>query len=126
MSTASLFSSIPPTKASPFFEGAAPVGPQIVKFLDFKRKDVARSAKVSEAAVRYEQDRMSEVLRAWLIEVGTAIALVDNFFKDTDKTELWFRTPNPLLGNITPIDMIRMGRQRKLLTVIQASLSENP
>lgn len=30
--------------------------------------------------------------------------LVLGFFKgDTHKTDLWFRTPNPLLGEITPL-----------------------
>lgn len=33
---------------------------------------------------------------------------------DTEKTSLWFRTPNPMLGNISPRDMIRIGRTTRL------------
>ncbi len=41
------------------------------------------------------------------------------------KTLLWFRTPNPMLGNATPRIMIRMGRFKKLLTFIQTALEES-
>jgi len=52
--------------------------------------------------------------------------MVAQYFRDGQKTILWFRTPNPLLGNITPRDMIRIGRFRKLQRFIQNALDENP
>jgi hypothetical protein len=51
--------------------------------------------------------------------------LVRGFFKDEEKTRLWFHTENPLLGGSVPIDMIRQGRSEKLLKFIQGSLAEN-
>jgi hypothetical protein len=68
---------------------------------------------------------MPAELRERLIEWATAINLVANFFGDGDKALLWFQTPNPLLGNMTPRDMIRVGRFKKLLKFIQTALDEN-
>ncbi len=36
----------------------------------------------------------------------------------------WFQTPNPLLGNVSPIDMIRSGRGEKLCKWIDQAISE--
>jgi hypothetical protein len=38
---------------------------------------------------------------------------------------LWFKVPNPLLGDVAPRDMIRFGRYKKLLKFIQSALEEN-
>jgi len=54
-----------------------------------------------------------------------SISLVNKFFKDPEKTYLWFLSPNPQLGNISPIDIIKNGQSDKLLQFIQTSLSEN-
>lgn len=52
--------------------------------------------------------------------------LVLQFFKgDTDKMKMWFHTRNPLLGNVTPNDMIAAGRYEKLLKWVKQQLSEN-
>lgn len=48
------------------------------------------------------------------------------FFKgDKKKTDLWFDTKNPLLGNVSPNEMIRAGRRDKLISFIENQLSEN-
>jgi hypothetical protein len=65
---------------------------------------------------------MPEDLRLRLTEWATALNLVAEFFKDQDKTILWFTIPNPLLGDIAPRDMIRVGRFKKLLKFIQTAL----
>lgn len=50
---------------------------------------------------------------------------MDAHFGDADKVQLWFFTPNPQLGSIAPIDLIKMGRVRKLLAFVQTALNEN-
>jgi uncharacterized protein (DUF2384 family) len=75
-------------------------------------------------SVRYDK-KGSKDLKQRLAEWATALNLVANFFKDEQKTILWFNTPNPLLGNMTPRDMIRIGRFKKLLNFIQTALDEN-
>lgn len=52
--------------------------------------------------------------------------LVHNFFQgDEYKTDAWFETANPLLGNITPSDLLNMGRGEYLLRWTKSSLAEN-
>jgi hypothetical protein len=38
---------------------------------------------------------------------------------------LWFKTKNPLLGSISPRDMIRYGRYEKLRRFVMEALEEN-
>jgi len=51
---------------------------------------------------------------------------VCGFFKDDErKTWLWFNTENPLLGGVSPWDMICRGRGEKLLKFVTTSIDEN-
>lgn len=44
------------------------------------------------------------------------------YFKgDVDKAQLWFMLPNPSLGEISPNDMLRAGRERRLLQFVEES-----
>jgi hypothetical protein len=76
------------------------------------------------ASIRYDL-KMPEELMERMREWATALNLVANFFNDEHKTMLWFQLPNPLLGNMTPREMIRVGRFNKLLKFIQTALDEN-
>jgi len=40
------------------------------------------------------------------------------FYGDTDRTWMWFKTPNSNLGGVSPLDMIRVGRMNKLVSYI--------
>lgn len=48
--------------------------------------------------------------------------LVNKHFEDDYKTNFWFVTKNPLLGGVKPIDMLKLGRGKKLLEFIETSL----
>jgi hypothetical protein len=98
---------------------------KIVGLLDFQKRDVARASNISVHSVRYDPPKMPKELEERLDEWATALNLVAQFFRDEHKTVLWFKTANPLLGDMTPRDMIRVGRFRKLLRFIQNALSEN-
>lgn len=47
------------------------------------------------------------------------------FDGDRDKTNLWYESPNPLLGNISPMQMLEFGRGEKLLQLVK-ELTEDP
>ncbi len=98
---------------------------KVVRLLDFKKNDVARASNISVHSIRYDPPRMPKELEERLNEWAVALSLVAQFFQDEQKTVLWFKTPNPLLGDMTPRDMIRIGRFRKLRRFIQNALSEN-
>lgn len=52
--------------------------------------------------------------------------LVGEFFKDEEKTALWFNTCNPQFGRyVKPQDLIDMGRADKLLRTVKLMLEEN-
>lgn len=120
-----LFSTVPRTDPFLLFPDGKPNGQHITDLLHLKKKDVARATKLSEKSVRYDL-RMPELLESWLREVATTATLVAEFFSaDPAKTWLWFSTPNPQLGNMTPVDLIKIGRVRKLLAFVQTALDEN-
>jgi hypothetical protein len=120
-----LFSSIPRTDPlSVFGSDGNPKGQEITKLLGLKPKDVARATHLSESSIRYDL-RMPDALKAWLIDVATTMNLVAEFFGDPHKTNLWFSIPNPQLGGIPPVDLVKMGRVRKLLSFVQSALKQN-
>jgi hypothetical protein len=97
----------------------------VADFLDLDKRDVAKVAGVSPASVRFDQKIPREVLDR-LLEIANICSLVAQFFEgDVQKTALWFRTKNPLLGDISPRDMIRFGRYDKLHRFVVAALEEN-
>jgi hypothetical protein len=51
---------------------------------------------------------------------------VVGFFEgDVNRAALWFRLPNPLLGDVSPRDMIRYGRYAKLQRFVVEALAED-
>lgn len=51
--------------------------------------------------------------------------VVGFFDGNVSKAALWFRLPNPLLGDLSPRDMIRYGRTERLARFIDEALAEN-
>lgn len=117
-SAAAAFDTIPSTNYLELL-GENPDWKKTVDFLAFKKDDVARAAGVSRASVRYD-DRIPDEVRERLIQIANICELVAEFFNgDRRKTALWFQVPNPLLGHVSPRDMIRLGRCHKVLRLVQ-------
>lgn len=95
-----------------------------VKIIILKKQDIATAANMSIQSIRYD-DKMPMELKQRLCEWAIALNLVNQFFGDAEKTMLWFNMPNTLLGGLSPKDMIRIDRFKKLLKFIQTSLDEN-
>jgi hypothetical protein len=90
-----------------------------VTFLSFSKEDVASAARVSKQSVRYDDKAPADV-RERLMQIATVCELVaQHFGGDAARTVLWFTVPNPLLGNVAPRDMIRLGRYQKVLRLVQ-------
>jgi hypothetical protein len=94
--------------------------------LGLKREDVSKITSVSLSSVRYD-DAIPLQVRDRLEEISNTINMVAGFFDgDTEKTVLWFKTRNPLLGDISPRDMIRLGRFERLRKfIINAAIKKN-
>jgi hypothetical protein len=119
-----LFRNVPAKDTFHLFDKGRPNAKKVVELLNYKKEDVAVASDISVSSVRYDA-KMPEALLERMREWATAINLVGAFFNDEQKTMLWFQMPNPLLGNMSPRDMIRVGRFGKLLKFIQTALDEN-
>lgn len=98
---------------------------KVADFLNLDKREVAKVAEVAPTSVRYDQRIPKEVLDR-LQEIANICALVAQHFEgDVVKTALWFKTKNPLFGNIAPRDMIRYGRYQKLQRFVTEALTEN-
>ena len=125
MSGLALFETVPKEDYLSLFPSGRTDYERVVDLLDFRKKDVARASNVALHSVRYDPPKMPKELQDRIQEWAVALNLVAQFFRDEQKTVLWFKTPNPLLGDISPRDMIRIGRFKKLRQFILQALSEN-
>lgn len=104
-----------------FGRGQAFDAKKAAEFLSLKKADVGRIAAVAKSSVRYD-DHIPEQVRVRLEEIAATINLVAKQFNgDAEKTVSWFKARNPLLGDVSPRDMIRLGRYERLRRfIIQA------
>ena len=124
LSSTTLFNTVPKEDRLALFASGHTDYQKVVRLLDFSKSDVAKASSIPSMSVRYDQKipkELAERIQEWAI----AQSMVAQYFQDQHKTVLWFKTPNPLLGYITPRDMIRVGRFRKLQRFIQNALDEN-
>jgi len=122
-----LFATVPSSNHLGLFGHGQPDLKKTAAFLEFKKDDVARATNVPLHSIRFDA-RIPAEARERLTEIATVCELVAQHFKgDVTKTALWFKVANPLLGNVSPRDQIRLGRYRKVLKfVLQARDSSIP
>jgi len=107
-----------------FIKNGRPDAGKLVKVLKFTKRDVSDATGIPIGSIRYDK-RLPEELERGLFEWATALNLVAEYFGDKDKTITWFMVKNPLLGNLSPQDMIRLGRFQKLRTFILNARTKN-
>lgn len=102
--------------------------------LDYKRTadliklsktDLGKIAGVAKSSVRFDS-HIPEPVAVRLREFANIANLVAEYFSgDAVKVGLWFELANPMLGNVSPRTMIRLGRYKRLLNfVMQAREAE--
>ena len=120
-----IFATVPNKDYLSFYQDERPQYNKIVDFLEFKKDDISKAVGVPLSSVRYDA-KMPAELQERIREWATLLNLVAEHFQgDGQKTVLWFTTLNPLLGNITPRDLIRFGRYKKLFKFVVNALAEN-
>lgn len=98
---------------------------KVVKFLSFDTDELSKIGGVSKKSVRTDDNAPAE-LKARLKDIAIICSLVAEYFGgDGIKTATWFHTPNPMLGNLTPRDMIRLRRSDKLIKFIMEAREYN-
>ncbi|MGA7538464.1 MAG: hypothetical protein WBW93_06825 [Steroidobacteraceae bacterium] len=108
-----------------FWAGQTLNARNVVDFLGLDKGDLARLAGVAPSSVRFDQKIPKRVLER-LQGIANVCGLVAQFFGgNVAKTALWFKIENPLLGKISPRDMIRYGRYEQLRRFVMSALEEN-
>lgn len=91
---------------------------RVASFLELGKDEISKLSGVSKQSVRFDRKIPKEV-KERLDEIGNICLLVAEHFQgDAKKTALWFKAPNPMLGNVRPRDMLRLGRYKKLMQFI--------
>jgi hypothetical protein len=125
MTAPALFDTIPKEDYLGFFKEPKPDYNRVVQFNHYKKEDVSRATGVGLSSIRYD-DKIPQELEDRLKEWAILFNLVAGFFNgDAKKTQLWFSVSNPMLGEISPRDMIRIGRYKKLQSFVLNSLAAN-
>jgi hypothetical protein len=119
-----LFSSISQKDHLHLFDRGEPRYDRITELLGYKRNDVAAATGLKPDKIRHDA-KMPVELRERLNEWAVILNLVGEYFQDQQRVILWLQTSNPLLGDVSPRDMIRVGRYKKLLKFVQTALSDN-
>jgi uncharacterized protein (DUF2384 family) len=123
--TPDIFATIPKQDYLSLFQDSRPKYEAVVDFLELKKEDVSKATGVPLNSVRYDE-RIPSELHERIREWATLINLVAEHFEGkAEKTALWFTVSNPLLGNVTPRDMIRFGRYKRLFKFVVTALDEN-
>jgi uncharacterized protein (DUF2384 family) len=98
---------------------------RVVKLLGFGNREVAQATGLSPSSIRFDVKVPQEVVER-IKEWSVVLNLVAQFFEgDQEKTSLWFTMPNPMLGNVAPRDMLRVGRFRRLYQFILEAQTDN-
>jgi hypothetical protein len=117
-----LFSNMPESIDYLGFRKGGKIDPQRVKdFLNFSKKDLASATALKVSSIRFDEKMPRELLDR-VKEIAHVCLLVADFFKgNAEKTSLWFNALNPQLGDMSPRDMIRVGRYKELMKFILAA-----
>ena len=125
MQNADIFATVPKQDYLSLFHNEMPKYQEVVQFLKFKKKDVSNVTRLPLDSVRYDE-KMPHDLQERIMEWAILLNLVaEHFHGNAEKTALWFTVSNPLLGNVSPRNMIRIGRFKKLLKYVLNALAQN-
>jgi hypothetical protein len=107
------------------FRDGRPDYKRIADLAKLSKTDLGKISQVAKSSVRFDS-HIPEPVAERLREIANIANLVAEFFAgDLQKTTLWFEIANPMLGNISPRTMIRLGKYKRLLGfVLQAREAE--
>lgn len=125
-SRAALFNTVPSHDYLQFWQSGRFQPQRVVRFLDLSKEDVARLVGVAVSSVRFDRKAPRDLTER-LTEVASTCTLVAQFFVgNATKTALWFKAANPMLGDLSPREMIHHGRHDELRRFVLDALAESP
>jgi predicted nucleotidyltransferase len=125
-SAANLFRTIPAGDPLGFWADRRLDLRRVADFLDMEKSALAELTGVAPASVRFD-DKAPAALIEHLEAIATLVSLVaERFHDDGPKTALWLRTRNPLLNDLSPLELIRTRRYATLQRRVMAALLRSP
>lgn len=107
------------------FRDGSPDYKRIADLTKLSKTDLGKISQVAKSSVRFDA-HIPEPVAERLREIANIANLVGEFFSgDEQKVALWFEIANPMLGNISPSDLIRIGRQKRLHAFVVSARAEN-
>lgn len=98
---------------------------KVSNFLELDKNALSKIGNISKQSVRTDE-KIPQALKDRLLEIAVVCSLVAEYFEgDPKKTAMWFKTANPMLGDITPQNMVRLGRSNKLIKFIMEAREAN-
>lgn len=120
-----LYSNVANADPLHFGQGNALNYKSVAEFLELGPESLSKMSGVSKSSVRFD-NRIPPDLKTHLEQIANICSLVAEYFDgNAERTALWFKTPNPMLGGVTPRDMIRVGRYKKLLQFVSQAREDN-
>lgn len=91
---------------------------RIAELVQLSKVDLSKLTGVAKSSVRFDESIPVPVAER-LRELANIANLVAEYFDGkVEKVGLWFELPNPMLGNVSPRNMIRGGRYTRLLNFV--------
>jgi hypothetical protein len=118
----SLFETVYKKDSLNFWAGQGLNYERVREIVGLTKSDLSRVAGVAKSSVRFDE-RIPPELKERMEQIANCGLLVADYFGgDARKVAIWFQAPNPLLGDVSPRDMIRYGRFAKLQRFISEAL----
>lgn len=122
-SAALLFSTVPAHDYLQFWQAGRFQPQRVVRFLGLSKAEVAQLAGIAVSSVRFD-GKAPRDLTERLSEIAATCTLVAQFFEgNAIKTGLWFKTANPMMGDVSPREMIRQGRHTEVRRFVMEAVS---
>ena len=122
-SHSALFGTVPSALPALWNEQGQVRAGEVAKLLSFSQREFAQAVRLPPKGFSFK-GRLPEEVEQRVREWATVLEEVARFFEgDLRKTTLWFRIPNPLLGDLEPRQMIQVGRARKLLQIVRDEIA---
>ena len=119
-----LFSTVADKDALGFGRGQSFDPKKVSDWMLFTKDEVAKIASVSKASVRWD-DAIPKAVADRMEEIANIANIVASLLgNDPSKTTLWFKTKNPMLGDVSPRDMLRLGRYDRLRRYVVSAVAE--
>jgi len=101
-----------------FYARGSPDYKRIADLMQLSKADLSKLSGVAQSSVRFDTNIPVPVAER-LRELANIANLVAEYFNgDVQKVGLWFELANPMLGNVSPRNMIRGGRYKRLLNFV--------